>query len=700
MDEYRYAAFITYSHGDAKVAAWLQKSLESYRVPAHFRAASKSRGKTSRHLGRIFRDREELSAGGDLGDTISNALLESEFLIVVCSPASARSEWVNREIAEFKKTHTADKIFCVIVAGEPFASQGNPDSPEECFPPALEYQLSRESGSSDVVEPVAADIRKGADGKRLAKLKIIAGILGVGLDSIIQRDAQRRNRRLLGLSVASLTGMVVMTVLSIAAIDARNAEQERRAEAEDLIEFMLGDLRDRLQAVGRLDVLDAVGNKAVDYYSQMDLDDHTDSSLGRRARAFHLLGEVDDLSGDMEAARSRFEEAYESTGELVRRSPYNGNLVFDHAQSVFWVGYLDWRLGNLAGAESAFLEYLRLAGRLSEIDPDNIDWIVEAAHAGLNLGVYSLQTGDPAAATQYFEQALAVYQQVAEKDPDNAEWPWLVAQAHAWLADAYVSNGSLEGASSERSAEVGLYRQLLAEEPGDKDVQLSLITSYRQWADILVQQGDVANAVEHLQEARLVADQLSALDPDNTLTAQERASIYSDLGEAISFSVDSALSPPLFDTAKEIVDGLISLDQNVMEWQELSHKIQIRQSKLAGALSRGGAQVMTIKGLIETLANLAMKWPDALEIRYLLADARFLLAVAQERAGNTSQMQTTLGLIVSELSDKEATLPPRMLALLSRSLRLQGDNVRSDELATKLENIGFQHPEYVHASRK
>ena len=62
------------------------------------------------------------------------------------------------------------------------------------------------------------------------------------------------------MTLASATGMLAMTMLSFIAIDARNNEELRRAEAENLIEFMLGDLRDRLDEVGRLDVLNAVGD--------------------------------------------------------------------------------------------------------------------------------------------------------------------------------------------------------------------------------------------------------------------------------------------------------------------------------------------------------------------------------------------------------------------------------------------------------
>ena len=94
-----------------------------------------------------------------------------------------------------------DQTYCLIVDGEP------PD----CFPPALL--------AGDGAEPIAADVRDGGDGKNQAKLKIIAGMLGVGLDELRQRDLQRRNRRLVWFSTASIAGVLVTTALAAIRMD-------------------------------------------------------------------------------------------------------------------------------------------------------------------------------------------------------------------------------------------------------------------------------------------------------------------------------------------------------------------------------------------------------------------------------------------------------------------------------------------------
>ena len=90
-DNYKYRAFISYSHADEKWAAWLHKALETYRVPKHLVGTSTSFGPVPDRLAPIFRDREELSTATSLGDVLTEALAASACQIVICSPNAARS---------------------------------------------------------------------------------------------------------------------------------------------------------------------------------------------------------------------------------------------------------------------------------------------------------------------------------------------------------------------------------------------------------------------------------------------------------------------------------------------------------------------------------------------------------------------------------------------------------------------------------
>ena len=251
MDSPKYVAFLSYSHRDARWGSWLHKALESYRPPKQLVGKPTARGPVPKRVSPVFRDREELASATDLGTVINEALRLSACQIVICSPSAARSKWVNEEILAFKRLGREDRIFCLIVDGEPNASDDPAHADEECFPPALRYRLAADGQLGTArTEPIAADARPGKDGRNNAKLKLIAGILGVGFDSLRQREQQRRQRQLLAIASGAIAGMVLTSGLAAAALVARATAQRQtiiaRREAETAkrtTDFLVGLFR-------------------------------------------------------------------------------------------------------------------------------------------------------------------------------------------------------------------------------------------------------------------------------------------------------------------------------------------------------------------------------------------------------------------------------------------------------------------------
>ena len=229
--DYKYKAFISYSHQDKKWGDWLHRALETYRVPKGLVGKETGAGVVPKRLFPIFRDREELPTSHELGRVINKALDDSSHLIVICSPRSAKSQWVNEEIKQFKRLGKSDNILCLIVDGEPNASDKPGLEDEECFPEAAKYEIGDDGELSTIrTEPIAADAREGKDGKRNALLKLVAGLLAVGFVNLKQRDLARKQKRMAIFSGVSMALVAVMAGLTFWALD-----QQQEAERQSLL---------------------------------------------------------------------------------------------------------------------------------------------------------------------------------------------------------------------------------------------------------------------------------------------------------------------------------------------------------------------------------------------------------------------------------------------------------------------------------
>ena len=500
--EGRYTAFLSYSHKDAAAAARLHRRLEAYRLPKRLIGTETPHGPVPERLWPIFRDREELPAATDLSETVRAALARSGALIVLCSPYAAGSLWVAEEIETFRRLHPDRPILAAVLDGDP------PD----CFPDKL-----RAFGRDGTWhEPLATDLRRGRDGPHLGLLKLVAGITGVGLDALVQRDAQRKVRRVTAVTITALAAMLIMAALALVALDARREAERQRAEAEGQIEFMLTDLRERLRGVGRLDIMTAVNQRALRYYGgQEELDELSADTLEQRARVLLAMGE-DDLTRDkFITALAAFREAHRTTAEQLDREPGNPDRVFAHSQSEYWIGFVDYRRGNFAPARQAWQRYKALTERLLALDARNPQWLKEAGYAEGNLCTIALAPPvDGAAALRTCIASLERMKQASRVARTDMGLVLAVANRHGWAADAWNLNGRWDRVLFHRREQERLARWLIARDPNNLDYHDFWMRTQFSFGQLLAARGD-RRARESFAGAAATIARLRANDPEN-----------------------------------------------------------------------------------------------------------------------------------------------------------------------------------------
>jgi hypothetical protein len=503
----RYSAFISYSHRDAAFARRLHRRLESYRLPRRLRAPGES-APGSRRIRPLFRDLDEMTAAADLTSAVRAAIAQSACLIVVCSPSAAASPWVGREVELFRALHGDAAILAALHQG----------TPATAFPPAL-----RAPGPEGrPLEPLAADFTGRGHGARLALLKLVAALAGVGLDELIHRDAQRRIRQAAAVSLAALAGMAGAGLLALAAIRARAAAESERARGERVIDFLLTDLRDRLKAVGRLDVLDAVNQGALGYYQGQDLAHLPPKALLQRSVLLQAIVEDDEKRGDLAAAAAQAGEAERTTAQLLLTHPRDPDEIYAHAQSEYWAGLVSWRLGDDDRAQAKFTAYRALARRLVAVDPANPDWRMEIGYADSNLGMFTLRrSADTTRARAFFRAALVDFQAAARRKPADAAIQRQIADADAWLADVERLRGHYAGALTLRLAQRRTLQSMLAGDPRDFQTRAALLGNALALARIAAAEGDLSSAAAQLQADHDAALALARADPQNKAIAKQ-----------------------------------------------------------------------------------------------------------------------------------------------------------------------------------
>ena len=623
-----YAAFLSYCHADEKTADRVHRRLERFKVPPELIGKDRGEGVIPRRLRPVFRDRHELAAARDLGAEIEEALAESRVLIVLCSPAAATSRWVNSEIERYHRVRPAGQVLAAIVAGEPYAADLPGREAEECFPPALKVQYDeRGLPTTRRAEPIAADLREGKDGQRIGFLKIVAGMLGVGLDELVKRDAARRHRRMVVITSASIVGMSLTSGLALFAFEKRDEARDQRRQAEGLVGFMIGDLRTKLEPMGRLDVLDAVGERALGYYRKQDKVSLSDDSLAQRARALTMIGEIAAKRGQLDAALARYQEALAGTAEALRRAPDDPQRLFDHAQSVYWVGSVAFDRGQLDEAVARFQEYHELAARLIAADPSNPKWRLEGIYAATNLGSVELQQRRYAAAARTFGTALQAVDTMVGKAPGNAEYRKLRLESLAFESDALDRSGLIELAIAARERQLALLAPELANGRADQEYWRKAQIANIALARLRFQRGDTAKALAFAADGSAIGERLIAIDPSN---ADWRASSAAARVYQAMILVRIGREDAARDAATQscgAIEKLVRSDPSVAVWEQTAQRCLALRAELAVVSGDAASALLLARSLVDRVARHAAE-PNSNpfgpgEARKLVGDMRW-----------------------------------------------------------------------------
>ncbi|MFG6414790.1 protein kinase [Roseateles sp. DC23W] len=327
----------------------------------------------------------------------------------------------------------------------------------------------------------------------------------------------RRHRLAVAAGSLAILALVSLTATSVLqaqrAAQAERQAQARRQQAEDLLSYMLGDFADKLRPIGRLELLDNVGTKSLDFLAE---DPHAGPVARlQRAKALTVIGEVRVSKRELDAAV----EPLTAANALLQGDPPRPEMLADwrkaQGQAAFWLGHVAYTQRRFGPAAEALGRYREVSQKWVMADPVSLDAQVELAYADNNLGTLMLDQGQLADAQVRFEQATTVMEKVLLQRQDDANLRSEWAVSLSWLGSTLVQRGRHAHAELVFRRALAHAETLLARHPADQAWQEDLGDNARALADVLARVGRFDEARGFAAQSVRAFRALTHLDPRN-----------------------------------------------------------------------------------------------------------------------------------------------------------------------------------------
>ncbi len=377
-----------------------------------------------------------------------------------------------------------------------------------------------------------------------------------------QRLRQRRRRRAAAAAAFAVLaiGLAVVSWLAIEADHARRESERRRRQAEGLIGFMVGDLRQRLERVNRLDILDAVGDRALAYFADVREGELTPAELVGRIQAIRQIGEVRYAQGSLPAALAAFRRAAELGGKLADRDPELRAAADELVTAESWVGQVLYDQHRAQEALAAWLGAEALAEAQLDRRPGDRELASSLAVAEHNVGTARELAGDLDGALRDLRASLALQRAVTRRDPADLESQAASAATLAFVSNILERQGDLAGALAARREHLALAAALAARDPGNPVRRYDLGVARGFLAGLLAARGERAAARDEYGRGLALFRALAAEDPGNALDQRWLGVFEGATGSLALGDGDPRAAVAAFGRSRAILEPLVAKD--------------------------------------------------------------------------------------------------------------------------------------------
>jgi tetratricopeptide (TPR) repeat protein len=508
--------------------------------------------------------------------------------------------------------------------------------------PAARYPTAR---------ALAEDLRRFQTGQ-------LVGAHRYSLRQLLRRWLQRHRTVVVAALAATLVAVTIGVVAIRRVVSAeRTARRDRTSAlvqqkgAEELMQFMLVDLRSKLLTVGKLDLLDVVARRAIDYY------DHRDAAISDQERYFDAVarvgaGDVFASKADLTSALIQLQKAEATFAQLVARSP--DNEAYDrqlHDTRYILAGVVDAQ-GDLPRALAMYRDLQRWAGARNIRFPDeDVELTYEARFRGDVADILERQ-GDLVPALAEYQAVLGLATRRAKLAP-SANADLALIALHARVARLlHRVNHDADGAIAEYRISLALGERYLATAPNDPHRLADVAISHGEVGDILIAQDHVAAALVEYREMQRVVDRSLAIDASNSGMIELQASALEKIGNALLAQKDSVGALREYTAALVLATDLAARDQSNVERRRDVSRVNNKLGDVHMASHDPRAALVCYGKSLEIRERLVATGTDNSEWRRDLFYVHFRMAEAYRAIPDSvsALLQFRLALAVAEIT--------------------------------------------------
>ncbi|MCF6300150.1 MAG: hypothetical protein L3J52_03380, partial [Proteobacteria bacterium] len=508
-----------------------------------------------------------------------------------------------------------------------------------------------------------------------------------------------------GLVGSLLISMVLLAILALSVSSKNQQINKTKNNAENLISFILFDLKDKLAPLGRVDLLDLVGSKATQYFASIGVENLSPTSLLHYIKALQIVGEVSFTQGEYDKSYLNFSASDVVISDALIQDEQNVALLEKHMLNNYWLGYIKFIKKNYKEAGQFWQKYLMLAQTLSRREPKQQTWLLETSYAFNNLGTLSLASKQLDLANKYFTDSIEIKKSLLKAQPGNQQLIADLADSVSWLGKVQQQEGNLTAKLKTNQESLKLSRELISINPNNPIWLRRLSMALHRVALSFYDFGDLEKSKIFIKESIGLMEPLVAKDPDNFILKQELVNNYllmvknyrhqHDFDKALFTIQKSQILVDLFKTNLKFTKKIIQYNINLLVEQALiMSELDQKETALQVLQKAFNLSQNYLKGHEYAVLSVAVIHLSTFKIQQTMPD--FNTDGSDSNQQLLRQLHASLFPLIDQTSNNYEAIA--MYLYVMRQSHISGIDYDSDfDFEKKLKQLHYRNPDFSSA---